>query len=641
MSSRLIHSGPYWRATLRFPLPRRNQVHSSSERLKSTVVGWGFNSNRITNYETKLRNHLSNECHLQWSNVRLAAGASHYMIGFTTGDDFGKADGTWLKYSSIQVETQGDKVVIVDDEDDDADVKTEATSVKDNDTATKDDAAAAKVGAATAKDNAMIAKGNGTNVKTDGTNVKDNGTNVKSDGTNVKDDDTNVKVDDTNVKVDDTNVKVDDTNVKIDDTNVKDGDTANKDDGLEKHIQTEFPAVHSGVYIGGTNISSLPGLGITRDKNGIVFINGSGRRIEVLACGREHSMILSNLFVIHGQLSNIIRLITQGFAILAFGNSTHGQLGVSLSKYAVLKDSTGPDAVANVIEPNPTQVILPDPADHVVQVECGLDHTIFLTDKGDLYAMGLGKDGQLGLGPESSSDRALPTLIERLSWRARGKEVGRVKKISCSTNFTLALLENNQLWIWGKAEHGQCMTNKTIDRIMEPMHIPHPIPEAETIVSVAAGGTFGLLLTQSGKVYTCGYGALGLGHDKTQALMPEQIDGLSDIRKIVATTDYAAAIDNKGNLYTWGICGDTGRLGHINPDDRRLTTDDCYEPKRVVMPQELKGHKVTVRDVALGQDGALAFIAYGAQDDDEDNDDDNDDDDDDDDDLDLSLDDLL
>ncbi|KAG0240119.1 E3 ubiquitin-protein ligase herc2 [Mortierella sp. GBA43] len=532
MSSRLIHSGPYWRATLRFPLPRRNQVHSSSERLKSTVVGWGFNSNRITNYETKLRNHLSNECHLQWSNVRLAAGASHYMIGFTTGDDFGKADGTWLKYSSIQVETQGDKVVIVDDEDDDADVKTEATSVKDNDTATKDDAAAAKVGAATAKDNAMIAKGNGTNVKTDGTNVKDNGTNVKSDGTNVKDDDTNVKVDDTNVKVDDTNVKVDDTNVKIDDTNVKDGDTANKDDGLEKHIQTEFPAVHSGVYIGGTNISSLPGLGITRDKNGIVFINGSGRRIEVLACGREHSMILSNLFVIHGQLSNIIRLITQGFAILAFGNSTHGQLGVSLSKYAVLKDSTGPDAVANVIEPNPTQ-------------------------------------------------------------------------------------------------------------IMEPMHIPHPIPEAETIVSVAAGGTFGLLLTQSGKVYTCGYGALGLGHDKTQALMPEQIDGLSDIRKIVATTDYAAAIDNKGNLYTWGICGDTGRLGHINPDDRRLTTDDCYEPKRVVMPQELKGHKVTVRDVALGQDGALAFIAYGAQDDDEDNDDDNDDDDDDDDDLDLSLDDLL
>ena len=77
------------------------------------------------------------------------------------------------------------------------------------------------------------------------------------------------------------------------------------------------------------------------------------------------------------------------------------------------------------------------------------------------------------------------------------------------------------------------------------MHIPHPIPKSETIAAVAAGGTFGLLLTQSGKVYTCGYGALGLGPEKTQTLMPEEITALSGIRKIVASTDYAAAIDGK------------------------------------------------------------------------------------------------
>ena len=80
-------------------------------------------------------------------------------------------------------------------------------------------------------------------------------------------------------------------------------------------------------------------------------------------------------------------------------------------------------------------------------------------------------------------------------------------------------------------------------QILEPMHIPHPIPESEVVSSVAAGGTFGLLLTESGKVYTCGYGALGLGPEKTQILMPEQITALSGIRKIVASTDYAAAIN--------------------------------------------------------------------------------------------------
>lgn len=65
---------------------------------------------------------------------------------------------------------------------------------------------------------------------------------------------------------------------------------------------------------------------------------------------------------------------------------------------------------------------------------------------------------------------------------------------------------------------------------------------------MAAGGTFGLLLTESGKVYTCGYGALGLGPEKTQILMPEQITTLSGIRKIVASTDYAAAINGMWSL---------------------------------------------------------------------------------------------
>lgn len=86
-------------------------------------------------------------------------------------------------------------------------------------------------------------------------------------------------------------------------------------------------------------------------------------------------------------------------------------------------------------------------------------------DQGNLYSMGWGADGQLGLGPESSSDRAVPTLIERLSWKGRGKELGHIKEISSSTDFTLALLENHQLWIWGNAEYGQCMVNKKIDRV--------------------------------------------------------------------------------------------------------------------------------------------------------------------------------
>lgn len=58
---------------------------------------------------------------------------------------------------------------------------------------------------------------------------------------------------------------------------------------------------------------------------------------------------------------------------------------------------------------------------------------------------------------------------------------------------------------------------------------------------------------------------------------------------------------DKGDLYTWGTDGKTGRLGHGD-------FEHCFEPRRVKMPQEKDGHIVIVHDVALGQDGALAIV---------------------------------
>ncbi|KAF9393232.1 Williams-Beuren syndrome chromosome region 16 protein [Podila verticillata] len=352
----------------------------------------------------------------------------------------------------------------------------------------------------------------------------------------------------------------------------------------------------AGILGEGMNHSGQLGNGARNDESTFSAIDTAGMSILGLACGREHSMLLTQGEEADGQLP------TTKTILFGFGNSMYGQLGLGGSKDTLIQELTGHNVAGFVFEPSPTSVQLPDPTENVVQVVCGLDHTVLRTDQSNLYSMGWGADGQLGLGPESSSDRSLPTLIERLSYKANGKELGRVKYISSSTDFTLALLENNEVWIWGNAEYGQCMVNKKIDRILEPMHIPHPIPESEVVSSVAAGGTFGLLLTESGKVYTCGYGALGLGPEKTHILMPEQITALSGIRKIVASTDYAAAINDKGELFTWGTCGQTGRLGHGDFEHR-------FVPQRVVMPQEASG-KVRVHDVALGQDGALAIVEY-------------------------------
>lgn len=53
-------------------------------------------------------------------------------------------------------------------------------------------------------------------------------------------------------------------------------------------------------------------------------------------------------------------------------------------------------------------------------------------------------------------------------------------------------------------------------------------------------------LSEDGKVHTCGYGALGLGKDMIETLKPTQVPGLSDITRVYATTDFAAAISCKG-----------------------------------------------------------------------------------------------
>ncbi|KAF9166485.1 Williams-Beuren syndrome chromosome region 16 protein [Actinomortierella ambigua] len=370
----------------------------------------------------------------------------------------------------------------------------------------------------------------------------------------------------------------------------------------------------AGLIGAGMNFSGQLGIGKRDDLEAFGAVDTSGMNVLQIACGREHSMLLAQ---IDDELqaaptpagtsastpSATQESKTLKTALFAFGNSMYGQLGLGASKDTLTKMRGEEEHVAGfVYEPSPTLVQLEDPNENVLQVVCGLDHTVLRTDQGNLYSMGWGADGQLGLGPTSSSDRAYPTLIERLSWSKQGQELGSpIKTISSSTDFTLALLENNDLWIWGNAEYGQCMVNKKIDRILEPMHVPHPIPQSEKIASVAAGGTFALLLTDAGEVYTCGYGALGLGPDSTHVLMPQKIPGLSNIKKVVASTDYAAAITDTGKMYTWGSCGKTGRLGHGD-------FGNLFEPKRMVLPEEKNGKRVEFIDVALGMDGGLALI---------------------------------
>ncbi|KAI9318649.1 regulator of chromosome condensation 1/beta-lactamase-inhibitor protein II [Dichotomocladium elegans] len=272
-------------------------------------------------------------------------------------------------------------------------------------------------------------------------------------------------------------------------------------------------------------------------------------KIVKLGCGREHSHIAT----------------TRG--LYSFGNSMHGQLGLAKSK------QSHPGTF--VVQSSPALVT----ATRVMDIACGLDHTVFVTEDQSIYAMGWGADGQLGLG--TTTDRDEPTRL-RVSFGAT------IKKLTGSTDFTLALTDDGRLWTWGNSEYGQGMTGSKIDRILEPIELEH-----SGVIDIAAGGPFSVVLTEDGSVHTCGYGALGLGEGVIETLKLQRIPGLSNVQRVFATTDYAAAITDSGELFTWGLNGPSGRLGLGH-------SHHGFVPHRVELEK-------AVQDVALGTNHALAL----------------------------------
>lgn len=89
-------------------------------------------------------------------------------------------------------------------------------------------------------------------------------------------------------------------------------------------------------------------------------------RVLQVACGRAHSLIL-----------------TDGEGVFSLGNNAYGQCGRKVVEDEVYRESRRVHRMQ-------------DFDGRVVQVACGQDHSLFLTDRGEVYSCGWGADGQTG-----------------------------------------------------------------------------------------------------------------------------------------------------------------------------------------------------------------------------------------------------
>ncbi|CAB3241174.1 unnamed protein product [Arctia plantaginis] len=287
-------------------------------------------------------------------------------------------------------------------------------------------------------------------------------------------------------------------------------------------------------------------------------------RIIGLSAGRAHTAVL-----------------TDNEGVFTLGNNAYGQCGRKIHNN---EEYRGSMATHNIKKLG---------VEKIVNVCCGQDHTLFVTEGGKVYACGWGADGQTGLG--TYENQAIPAMV-------KGDITSeKIVKVASTGDCVLALNEHGELFGWGNSEYGQVPMATTQQQVNMSYALVSFTKGLGKIIDVAAGGSFCLIVNEAGDAFVWGYGLLGLGpnvqHSRTPKQIPAPLFGRNEfnptsmVQQVACGIGHLAAITNSGDLYMWGRNrqGCLG-LGH---------TKDQYFPLKV----SIGAH---VLDVACSVDHSVA-----------------------------------
>ncbi len=241
----------------------------------------------------------------------------------------------------------------------------------------------------------------------------------------------------------------------------------------------------------------------------------------------------------------------------------------------------------------------------VAMVACGDHHTLVVTRAGWLFAFGSGGCGRLGLGDRN--DRDVPVEV------GPGRLGGAIIVYAAAgAGHSGVVTSGGGVWTWGWGACGCLGHNDEQDQLV-PRELEGQFGGARAL-SLAAGCAHTMVVTTCGAVWGCGRGEdgqLGVG-DWADRYAPvrvggEEAFGQSNVRKVACGNAHTVAVTEEGAVWSWG-CGEGGRLGHNDEDDRLVPTR--------VGRERFGGAKITTADcggalsAAVSEDGAL--FTWGA-----------------------------
>jgi alpha-tubulin suppressor-like RCC1 family protein len=230
--------------------------------------------------------------------------------------------------------------------------------------------------------------------------------------------------------------------------------------------------------------------------------------------------------------------------VYSWGNGDHGQLG----HVGFVKEGVPP--TYRELLPKELPILS---TSNFQWVAAGNRHSAGLNDRGEVLTWGSGGQHRLGHGTED--DEQGPRLVEGL--------VGtNIIQVECGDQFTVALSEQGEVYTWGSGGswtdagalgHGDsedCPVPKQVTWFDEND------PDNPGIVQIAAGKGHVLALDGDGQVWSWGkgdYGRLGNGGSTSQ-LTPQPVELFEDIpcMFVAAGEHFSGAISDEGKVWMWG-----------------------------------------------------------------------------------------
>ncbi|KAL8617882.1 hypothetical protein ACOMHN_016538 [Nucella lapillus] len=245
-------------------------------------------------------------------------------------------------------------------------------------------------------------------------------------------------------------------------------------------------------------------------------------RCTLAACGRSHTLIA-----------------TESGRLYACGANGEGQLGV-----VGVRESRVPVHIASVRPASWTKLA------------AGCEHSMALSEEGQVWVWGSNGEGQLGL--EGRREAGVPIPLD----------IGQpVTCIAAGYYHSALVTESGELWTWGEQDGGKLGLgsgdNSKSSRV--PQHVRSI---TDRVRAVSCGGSHTAVLTELGAVYTCGDGSsgqLGLGVSVMETHCLRRLALPFTVAHLCCGENFTALVTDSGQLYTFGD-GRHGKLG-LGPDN--------------------------------------------------------------------------